>query len=509
MKKITYHDGNQYSFGKNELYFKTFLKVILHKKICLLMIGIIFALNIISASNHGVYKYHSESGASNSSLILSVHNVDSVKGDFQRLVSHFVIKSECKLFWNFDINEPGEYKILFSYSSNDDGKIIFYINNKKEYEALLTRTAGIYEVQKEWYQFNCIRKKLEGKVFLKKGYQNISLSITPSPNDKNFVFFTLELIPVAAQKDKAKELKIIKSARADTKWFRSIPYGVMFHWTSETAPKKGEPKPFKEAVKEFNVEKFADMVEQTGAGYVIFTIGHAEPYCPAPLENWEKYHPGMTTKRDLIMELADELAKRNIKLICYLPTHVVGKWRKVNEIEFMKINIDILQEMGKRYKEKIAGYWFDGWYQCFEEYPGVSFEDFFKAAKAGNPERIIALNSWLYPIVTLWQDYWAGETFSSCVPPKSKIIKEGPGKGLQFHALLALEGDWVYTRYLYKNDKEIPAPVLTTQYLVTLISSCKGKGPITLNVLIYQDGTISDQSMNILKMLKSTFRKGN
>jgi hypothetical protein len=47
------------------------------------------------------------------------------------------------------------------------------------------------------------------------------------------------------------------------------------------------------------------MVAATGAGYVLFTVGHAEPYCPAPLKSWEKYHPGMTTRRDLIAELAD------------------------------------------------------------------------------------------------------------------------------------------------------------------------------------------------------------
>lgn len=494
-------------YVKIKSYIKALLRFILYTRICPLIIGNIFVLNIVFAADYSASKYPSESGASNSTLLLSANNVDSVKGDFKRLVSHFVIKSECKLLWHVDINEPGEYIVVCSYSSNGDGKIVFYPNNIKESEELLTRTSGIYEAQKEWYQFNCVRKKLEGKLILKKGHQDISFSFIPSPNDKNFVFNSFELIPFSAQKENAKELERIRAARADTKWFRSIPYGVMFHWTSESAPQKGESKPFKEAVQEFNVEKFANMVEETGAGYVIFTIGHAEPYCPAPLESWEKYHPGMTTKRDLIMELADELSKRNIKLICYLPTHVVAKYKKVNEAEFMRINVAILQEMGKRYKEKVVGYWFDGWYQCFEEYPGVSFEDFFKAAKTGNPERIIALNSWLYPVITPWQDYWAGETFSSIVPPKSNIIKDGPGEGLPFHALLALEGDWVYARYLYKNDKEIPAPVLDTPYLINLISSCKGKGPITLNVLIHQDGTISNQSMNVLKTLKSTFRK--
>jgi hypothetical protein len=444
---------------------------------------------------------------SKAKLLLSINNVDSVAGNFTKIASHFVLKDECKLIWNVDIKESADYTVVLSYSSIEIVNIRYNskkINNREE---LLTPTSGIYNEQKEWYQFNCIRKRLESKLTLKKGSQKIIFSITPSPNDKNFVFKSVELISSSAKKGSIQELERIKVERADTKWFRSIPYGLMFHWTSESAPQKGDPKPFKEAVQEFDVVKFANMANETGAGYVIFTVGHAEAYCPAPLKSWEKYHPGMTTQRDLIMELADELFKQNIKLICYLPTHVVAKYKKVNEVEFMKINSDILLELGERYKEKIAGYWFDGWYQCFEEYPGVSFEAFFKAAKTGNNDRLIALNSWLYPIITPWQDYWAGETFSGIVPPVSNIIKEGPGEGLPFHALLALEGDWVYARSIYKNDMEIPPPILDSSYLINLISSCKGIGPITLNVLIRQDGSISNQSMNVLKTLKEKFLK--
>ena len=116
--------------------------------------------------------------------------------------------------------------------------------------------------------------------------------------------------------------------------------------------------------------------------------------------------------------------------------------------------------------------------------------------------RLLSLNSWLYPTVNVWQDFWAGEVYSSSVSPKSSIIKEGAGLGLQFQALLALEGDWVHTQ----ENKEIPPPVLKTSYLTDLIKSSTGKGPITLNVLIYQDGSIGEKSMDVLKTLKTTFK---
>jgi Alpha-L-fucosidase len=282
-----------------------------------------------------------------------------------------------------------------------------------------------------------------------------------------------------------------------------MQYGVMFHWTAQSMPKTGKQKSYKDAVKDFDVDKFASMVKKTGADYVIFTANHASPHFPAPLTEWEKIHPGWTTERDLISEMADALQKNNIKLILYFATHAYGKFMTVDEAEFTRINETLISEVGNRYKDKVVGYWLDGWYQCFNKFPGFDFESFYKCSKAGNANRLLALNSWLYPTITVWQDYWAGEVFSSSVSPKSSIIKEGPGKGLQFQALLALEGDWVHT----KENKEIPPPVIETSYLINLIQSCQGKGPVTLNVLIYQDGSISEKSMDVLKTLRKTFKE--
>src|SRR5688572_4640133 len=141
--------------------------------------------------------------------------------------------------------------------------------------------------------------------------------------------------------------------------------------------------------------------------------------------------------------MADMLNARGIKLMCYFPTHIIGKYKKVSEQEFSKINREILTEFGQRYRDKVVGYWFDGWYQCFEEYPGFSFKDFFKTCKVGYPDRIIALNSWIYPAVTEWQEYWAGETASPVRPPVNGTLERGPGEGLRYQALIIMEPYWV------------------------------------------------------------------
>src|SRR5206468_1067796 len=130
---------------------------------------------------------------------------------------------------------------------------------------------------------------------------------------------------------------------------------------------------------------------------------HSRP-CPAllsaPLSSWEKYFPGKTTKRDLIAEMPQALNAKGIKLMCYFPTHVVGKYPKASSEEFTHMTTDILKEFGEHYGERVVGYWFDGFYQCFEKYPDFSFSDFFKVCKAGNSKRITAVNSWIYPNVT-------------------------------------------------------------------------------------------------------------
>ena len=315
-------------------------------------------------------------------------------------------------------------------------------------------------------------------------------------------FRSLELIPVAANAAIEADRQEAKRARASTEWLAKAGYGLMFHWTSQSVGKDGKHKPYAQAVDDFDVKHFAEMVEETGAGYVILTIGHAESYCPAPLKAWEKYHPGKTTRRDLIAEMADALNAKGIKLMCYLNAASLTRYPKAGEEEFTRIMTEVVTEFGQRYKEKVAGYWFDCCYQAKEKYPGFSFREFFKACKAGNPDRIVALNSWIYPNVSEWQEYWAGETSSPVGLPVNGTTQEhGPGAGLRYQALLIMEPYWVQQRV------EMPKPRFTAQQLGDYISQCKAKGgAVTINLGIYQDGTVDPNAVNVLKEVRKRVR---
>jgi hypothetical protein len=70
--------------------------------------------------------------------------------------------------------------------------------------------------------------------------------------------------------------------------------------------------------------------------------------------------------------------------------------------QFTEIHKNVLSEIGSRYGEKLAGYWFDSWYQSLAAYPDVPIEAAYRYCKVGNPCRITAFNFWIFPVLTPW-----------------------------------------------------------------------------------------------------------
>ncbi len=438
-------------------------------------------------------------------IILYGNEVTATSGNNKQLAAHWQNTGGGLFTWQKDIQEEGSYEVAISYSTNDPGTVAKLSGGDKDTVAAeLQVTSGYYPEKKNWYQFNCERRQMPGKLYLHKGKNTISLRLITRSRDRETILYAIELLPVAQKALMKKDRDSALKMHANTSWFAKIPYGVMFHWTSQTMPEHGTLKPYNEAVEDFDVGAFVNMVVKTGAGYVVLTTNHAEPYFPAPLKEWEKIYPGHTTRRDLVEEIADSLQQRHIKLFLYLATHVYAKFDKVSDEEFRRLNYTLIREIGERYKKKVAGYWFDGWYQCYEKHPSFDFEQFYKICKAGNPGRLVCFNTWLYPIITLWQDYWAGEVYSIGNPPVSRVIDKGPGRGLQTQNLIVMETEgWLHT----SADTKIPAPHLKAPELINFISRSEGKGPVTVNIQIYQDGRISDEALAVMEQVKKAFQR--
>jgi hypothetical protein len=368
----------------------------------------------------------------------------SVEGDIKKQGGdNFRWRGSGHLTWEVRVDQPGEYQVNLCHAAEPAaiGQQLQISSGQSQLSYKLAMTQEVFG--KKSYALTPI----QGSLHLAAGTNTISLGIEGAPATMAVLAFrSLELTPVAAKARIEAERQEALRARASTEWLAKAGYGLMFHWTSQSIGKDGTHKPYAQAVDEFDLNRFADMVEATGAGYVILTIGHAQTYCPAPLASWEKYHPGMTTRRDLIAGMADALQTKGIKLICYLNVAGLGQYRNNSREEFSRLMTEVLTEFGEHYQEKVAGYWFDCFYQAREKYPDFSFRDFFKACKAGNPNRIIALNSWIYPNVSEWQEYWAGETSDPVGLPVNGTNPSGPGQGLRYQSLIIMEPYWVQQR---------------------------------------------------------------
>lgn len=424
-----------------------------------------------------------------------------LEGDVKRRGGdNFAWKGSGAVTWEVQIAKSGEYAVGLCHAAEPGaaGQELQIASSGGQLNYTVRSTEGAFRGNMAYEMVPVI-----GSLSLAAGKQTITLSITNAPAGKPLLAFrSLELTPLSANAAIEADRQEARRSRASTEWLSQTGYGLMFHWTSQSIGRDGTIKPFAQAVADFPLDRFVEMVAATGAGYVLFTVGHAQPYCPAPLSSWEKYFPGKTTKRDLIAEMAQALNAKGIKLMCYFPTHVVGKYPNASSKEFTQMTSDILKEFGERYGEKIAGYWFDGFYQCFEKYPDFSFRDFYNVCKAGNSKRIIAVNSWIYPSVTEWQDYWAGETASPVGLPVNGTNARGPGQGLRYQALLIMEPYWVQQKV------EMPKPQFEAQTLGDYISQCmKNGGAVTINLGIYQDGSVDPRAVDVLKEVRQRIRK--
>jgi hypothetical protein len=331
---------------------------------------------------------------------------------------------------------------------------------------------------------------------------------------KGMALVSLELI--ARSQEKAIE-KRIRDSHSSAKWLADAKYGLMFQWGQWGYPEHGDRKPWPKMIDDFDVEKFADMVQGTGAGYVIWSAVWRSFYFPAPISSIEQIMPGHTSKRDLIGDLADALNRRGIKLVLYFNGSALkprDPGTDPNQVgtdtQFRKNWIAIVTEIGERYGNRITGWFIDeGWYPS-------PFEEENRALKAGYPGRFVSFNDWVRPRTTDFEDVEFGEGFNGLNDGAGKLFPdgpsvsgdgiyvEGPHKGLQAHGMFILDGpDWG----IWKPDTTIDEPKFTSEQIVEMAKAAKAHHvPLSFNLLMYEDGTVSPASLDAINLFGKTIR---
>jgi hypothetical protein len=421
-------------------------------------------------------------------------------------------KDSSTITWNVAAPQEGEYDLFISCAVPGNDFHLQVISGSSSVESDLRLTEGVFRSTENGWAFNFEKRQLGGKLHLTRGINPVTVQISGGDKDAVVHFRCLEVLPESANAEMTAAEERARAHRASTDWFVKAGYGVMFHWTDFTQPRDGIKKPYTDAVNDFDVNKFASLIEDTGAAYVLFTLNHAHPHCAAPIQSWEAIHPGWTTRRDLIGDIAGALQKRGIRLLLYINSPVLTNFGKTgatglyaltfSEEQFTEIHKNVLTEIGSRYGDKLAGYWFDSWYQSLAAYPDVPIEDIYRYCKVGNPDRVTAFNFWIFPVLTPWQDYWAGELNSLQNAFESRYIQRGAGTGFQAQGMLSMLPSWVHAE-----TTPIPAPQFKSEDLIAYVkANMEHQAVTTINIGIYQDGTIEQSSLDMMRQLRHAIR---
>ncbi|MBM7566242.1 alpha-L-fucosidase [Paenibacillus sacheonensis] len=228
---------------------------------------------------------------------------------------------------------------------------------------------------------------------------------------------------------------------SNTDWFMQGKYGLFVQWLYGGGDITGD---WNTLVNGFDVDYFAKQVHETGAQYVIFTLGQNSGYFASPNAAYDTLvgRNSATTKmstRDLPADLYDALSPYGIKLMLYMParspsddpnpvTTALGDptpiYDNLAPQAFQAKWENIIQEWSDRYGSKVAGWWFDGTYNTGPTYgkPDISqaytnysaahnFQTFAAAAKHGNADAIVSFDPGLVveAPMTTYADYITGE----------------------------------------------------------------------------------------------------
>jgi hypothetical protein len=300
-------------------------------------------------------------------------------------------------------------------------------------------------------------------------------------------------------------------AKHKTDWFKEAKWGVFTHYLTTQDVSADD---WNRRVDAFDVNRLAEQIESVGAKYYFITIGQNSGHYCAPNSVYDelvRIKPSKCSRRDLILDIADALKPKGIRLMVYLPSGgpakdavaherlkwVEAPWPKGNGMrlaEFQAMWESVIREWSKRWGAKVSGWWLDGCYFADDMYrfPNQpNFESFAAALKAGNADSLVAFNPGVtVPVVSVteYEDYTAGEISDSLPICPGRWINKA-----QYHILSYLGDFWSDGHPRFSDE-------LVRYY--TQDVNRKG-GVVTWDVPISKEGIIPKEFLRQLKGLSS------
>ncbi len=315
-------------------------------------------------------------------------------------------------------------------------------------------------------------------------------------------------------------------------------FGLMVHWIYPTIlPERPSPAmSLDETVDAFDVSRFLAGFEQSGARWLIWTIGQNTGFYASPNAVLERLAgPGHASKRDLTLEIARGVKALGKRFIAYLPGEMAFNpelkeafsWRvefAPGQRPFQASYCDFLREYSLRFGELLDGWWIDGaWVFPTGE---LDFALWSNALRAGNPNAVLAFNNGGFT-GTDTQPMHAECDF---LPGEADVLIKGqikvgrskervlmlpeqgcaPGTKCLWHALVPLDCPWGFGfdpapddivpdspyEWVDRQNPEMPAPLYSDADLKSFLSHCLGVGgAVTWNIGIYREGHLAPKTL--------------
>lgn len=309
-------------------------------------------------------------------------------------------------------------------------------------------------------------------------------------------------------------------AQDRTAWMADAQWGVMTHYLADwKARENAQPmtvEKWNDMIDHFDVDALAQQLQSVRAGYYLITIGQNSGYYLAPNAAYDRFvgiEPGKCSRRDLVADLCEALHKRNIRLMVYLPAGAPNgdpiarqalQWQNGphRNLQFQLMWQQVIAEWSTRWGPKVSGWWFDGCYwpnTMYRTEEAPNFATFAAAARAGNPDSIVAFNPGVVPRIlslTPHEDYTAGEIND---PERIEIRRAVDGKidGIRVHILSYLGERW-----------GMGAPRFTADQVVKYSQTIRKNGAvITWDVPIQPDGRIAQPFIEQLTAVGKALRQ--
>ena len=336
--------------------------------------------------------------------------------------------------------------------------------------------------------------------------------------------------------------------RANTDWMHQARWGMMTHFLADltdiedttdeatqkfwrdweagirngSAPEsssKTSIDQWNRRVESVNVPALAQRIADTGAGYLVLTIGQTSGFYCSPNATYDRLvglSPSRLSRRDLVADIAGELGKRNVRTIAYMPAGPPCQQREAVEAlrctpewdasgwgikpgtylrrhpvderlsDFQRNWESVIREWSLRWGTLVSGWWVDGCYYADKMYrheDAPNFRSFTEAMKAGNPDALVAFNPGVKVVChSQYEDYTAGESndLYTLVSPGAPFYRFMGGA--QLHVMTFMGRFWCSGNPRFPDD----LPALYTRHTNGF------GGVVTWDVPIRPDGTIRD-----------------